>query len=294
MWRKLYSKNAIQYRITTQNAKYIHRFQSLCESYGLHPTYFVNYEMSQAEPFVEMARDGLQRGTLEIGMHMHSWNCPPYYELPSSGWDCGNPYIGEYPQKIIRKKVDYLTKQLEDVFQTEISSHRSGRWYLDRKYLKILKEYGYLADCSVTPGVDWGGNPGLTVKSKGTDYRDYPTGSYEISLFRPKRPGKSGIWEIPVSTGWGEDGTLHWLRPNGKNLREMCTLVSSKEHSGENYIEFMIHSSELMEKGSPNFITETAIENLYRDMECLFEFASKIYQGTTVKEYVKYLRRCSA
>lgn len=135
MWRKLYSRNAIKYRMTTKNAEYLHRFQSLCESYGLRPTYFVDYEMSRAEPFVEMARDGLRRGTLEVGMHMHAWSCPPYYDLKPSGWNSGNPYIGEYPMGIIRKKVDYLTKSLQDVFQTGIISHRSGRWYLDQKYL---------------------------------------------------------------------------------------------------------------------------------------------------------------
>jgi len=292
MWRKLYYKSAIKYRITTKNAKYLQRFQSLCESYGLRPTWFVNYEMSQAEPFIEMARDGLRRGTLEIGMHMHAWTCPPYYELTSSGWNSGNPYIGEYPSKIIRKKVDYLTKQLQDVFQTEVSSHRSGRWYLDRRYLRILKEYGYRADCSVTPGVDWGGNPGLTAGSKGTNYRNYPTGSYEISLLRPHRRGKSGILEIPVSTGLDDRGNMQWLRPSGKNLSEMCDLVSTKEKAGEDYIEFMIHSSELMERGSPNFLTEANIEKLYEDMERLFKFASKIYQGETVKEYAeRHLRR---
>ena len=67
----------------------------------------------------------------------------------------------------------------------------------------------------------------------------------------------------------------------------MRSVVSLKEKAGEDYIEFMIHSSELMERGSPNFLTKEAIDNLYRDMDGLFEFASKIYQGTTVKEYVE-------
>lgn len=293
MWRKLYSRNAIKYRMTTKNAEYLHRFQSLCESYELHPTYFVDYEMSQAEPFVEMARDGLRRGTLEVGMHMHAWSCPPYYDLEPSGWSCGNPYIGEYPVGVVRKKVDYLTKSLQDIFQTDIVSHRSGRWYLDRKYLWILKEFGYYADCSVTPGVDWSGNPGLTAGSKGTDYRRYSSGSYEMSLLRPHRHGKSGIWEIPVSIEPGKDGVLQWLRPNGKNSQEMRSVVSSKEQSGEDYIEFMIHSSELMEKGSPNFLTKEAIDNLYGDIKELFEFASERYRGATVKAYIdQRVKRC--
>lgn len=114
-----------------------------------------------------------------------------------------------------------------------------------------------------------------------------------MSLLRPHRHGKSGIWEIPVSIEPGKDGVLQWLRPNGKNLQEMRSVVSSKEQSGEDYIEFMIHSSELMEKGSPNFLTKEAIDNLYGDIKELFEFASKRYQGATVKEYIdQRVKRC--
>lgn len=294
MWRKLYSKNAMKYRITTKNSEYLYRFQELCESYKLRPTYLVNYEMSVAKPFVEMARSGLERGTLEIGMHMHAWNCPPYYELSPSIWG-GNPYIGEYPIHIMRKKVDYLTKQLQDVFQTDIHSHRSGRWYLDRRYLKILREYGYQADCSVTPGVDWGSNPGMTEGSKGTNYHKYPAESYEISLFKMNMRGRSGILEIPVSTYYDRKGELQWLRPTGTNLDEMRRLVLHKCKTGADYIEFMIHSSELMKKGSPNFETEEAIEKLYGDMDALFAYATKSYEGASVKDYViQYKRRQSS
>lgn len=290
MWRRLYSRNAMKYRITTTNAEYIYRFQELCESYGLRPTYFVNYEMSNAAPFVEMARDGLKRGTLEVGMHMHAWSCPPYYELIPSAWG-ENPYIGEYPVHIMRKKVDYLTKYLQDIFQSEIISHRSGRWYLDKRYLKILREYGYWADCSVTPGIDWRSNQGMTEGSKGTNYQKYPSQSYEISRLKMNMHGRSGMWEIPVSTYYDRNGKLQWLRPNGVNLNEMCRLVSHQYRRGIDYIEFMIHSSELMAKGSPNFETEEEIERLYEDIEALFAYAVRKYEGITVKDYTMRHKR---
>lgn len=287
MWRRLYSPNAMKYRITVKNAEYLNRFQHLCEVYGLRPTYFVNYEMSKARPFLEMARCGLRKGTLEIGMHMHAWNCPPYYELKPSGRDCGNPYIGEYPVRIMHRKVDYLTKHLQDVFQTRIISHRSGRWYLDQKYLKILKKYGYQADCSVTPGVDWGNNPGMTEGSKGTNYVKFPQVAYEMNLNRMHMRGRSGIVEIPVSTCRDKNGEVHWLRPTGKNLKEMCRVVELKDRCGCDYVEFMIHSSELMEKGSPNFETKEEVEKVYADIEELFRYACKKYKGNTVGDYTR-------
>ena len=49
---------------------------------------------------------------------------------------------------------------------------------------------------------------------------------------------------------------------------------------------FMIHSSELMPGGSPNFKDENSIENLYIDIESIFSYAkSKGYVGITLREY---------
>ena len=36
--------------VTTENARYMPRFQNLCEDYGYKPTYLVNYEMA-IDPF---------------------------------------------------------------------------------------------------------------------------------------------------------------------------------------------------------------------------------------------------
>ena len=49
---------------------------------------------------------------------------------------------------------------------------------------------------------------------------------------------------------------------------------------------FMIHSSELMPGGSPNFKDEKSIEDLYNETEKLFKYAkSKGYIGITLREY---------
>ena len=67
--------------VTTHNAKYIPRFQTLCEKFGLKPTYLTNWEMAACPAFVEFARDALARGACEIGMHLHAWNSPPIVPL---------------------------------------------------------------------------------------------------------------------------------------------------------------------------------------------------------------------
>ena len=56
--------------ITTRNAQYLPRFQSLCERFRFKPVYLTNYEMALSDVFVEFARDVVARGAGEIGMHL--------------------------------------------------------------------------------------------------------------------------------------------------------------------------------------------------------------------------------
>ena len=52
-----------------------------------------------------------------------------------------------------------------------------------------------------------------------------------------------------------------------------------------NYIEFMLHSSELMPGGSPTFKTKQSIEKLYDDMNILFSEISRQRKGITLSDY---------
>src|SRR6266478_50265 len=69
------------HEITTRNADYLPRFQSLCERYDFRPVYLVDYEMAISPTFVEFGRDVLVRDAGEIGMHLHAWNSPPLVPL---------------------------------------------------------------------------------------------------------------------------------------------------------------------------------------------------------------------
>ena len=288
MWRSMFSQNSVEHRISIQNGKFLPRFQRLCESYGFVPTYLVDYEMTESEPLREMARTGVPAKRLEIGMHMHAWSTPPYYVFPPERDATHfNPYIGEYPTEIIEQKVECLFARLKDAFHLErITSHRSGRWQLDARYAKILRRHGIFADCSVTPGMDWSDQIGQTKDSGGSDYRDFPKTVYEMDLDDISKSGKSGFFEVPVTVE-REDGKVSWLRPTGRNLSQMLALVERKSEEQVPYLEFMIHSAELMPFGSPTFPSEGAIEKLYQDMEQLFARLSKEYRGIGLSDYVQ-------
>lgn len=55
--------------------------------------------------------------------------------------------------------------------------------------------------------------------------------------------------------------------------------------NGNDYVEFMLHSSEFMPKGSPTFQTDESIEQLYRDLESLFSWLQSRTIGMTLSEY---------
>ena len=98
-------------RVTTRNAQFLPRFQSLCEDYGLKPTYLVNYEMVTSHTFVRFGRDVVNRGVAEIGMHLHAWDSPPPHNL--TGDDLRQqPYLIEYPTEMMRKKIMHMTDLL--------------------------------------------------------------------------------------------------------------------------------------------------------------------------------------
>jgi hypothetical protein len=290
--------------ITTQNARHLPRFQSLCERYGFKPTYLTNYEMAIDGFFAEFGRDVIKRGAAEIGMHLHAWNSPPIVPLTTDDFrHC--PYLIEYPEAIMAEKIAFMTDLLEDAFGVKMVSHRAGRWAFNAQYARLLVEHGYRVDCSVTPGFSWRKYIGAPNGAGGTDYRQYPKSHYFVDLDDISRAGNSSLLEVPMTIRssplrkhlpWIERRDIvgkvankvlpaSWLRPNRKNLRGMMRMVESARFNSSPYVEFMLHSSEFMAGGSPTFPDADSIEALFKDMESLFEFASRHFAGATLAEY---------
>ncbi|RKM59522.1 deacetylase [Butyrivibrio sp. XB500-5] len=277
--------------ITTKNASYLYRFQEQCEKYHFIPTYLTNYEMAIDPAMIELAREGLKNEKLEIGSHEHAWNSPPYYPLIKRPITRGKPFLGEYPRRVIRKKLEYLTKLLEDNFQTEVRSHRGGRWCFNSVILRELERLGYLVDCTCTPGMDWSDMPGWSIGSKGTDWSGYSLKEGFLSYTEKGKVKKSNIIEIPVTCIAKGRGKPAWFRPNGHNLQEMLGMLDYISERDYRYIEFMLHSSELMPGGSPTFERKGQIERLYEDLDCIFsEVEKKGFVGIGLTNYAKIIR----
>jgi hypothetical protein len=209
----------------------------------------------------------------------------------------------------MRAKVELMTRLLEDTFGTRMLSHRGGRWAFNETYAQILIDNGYEVDCSVTPNVSWKDTPGDPEGAGGPDFSRFPDHAYFIDPSDISRPGDSTLLELPMSIMrctfepanrmrgiFGEFKPVRkvlnalfppliWLRPGKSSLKEMLGLVKRAAREGRDYVEFMLHSSEFMPGGSPTFTTTGHIEDLYRDMDRLFDAASRHFKGYTLAEY---------
>lgn len=296
--------------VETRNARFLPRFQRLCETHGLRPTYLTNWEMAHAAEFVEFGRDILTRGAGEIGMHLHAWNSPPIVPLTADD-DRFAPYLIEYPEPQMREKIKTLTAKLENAFGERMVSHRAGRWSFNEIYARILVEQGYLIDCSVTPHVSWQYCKGDPSQSGGSDYTEFPDSAYFLDPENIRRPGASPLLELPMTLlrtrrhPWPIEslrkgvrshfyGTVlmrklfpyyAWLMPNGRNRQSMLRIIATAVRENRPYIELAIHSSELMPGGSPTFATQESIERLYEDLIAVFDAATAHFSGCTLKEY---------
>lgn len=275
-------------QITTHNTKYIPRFQELCEKYGFKPVYLTNYEMLCDDAYVHYVKHKEHEGLCEVGLHLHAWNNPPLYDLDAK-YD-GNPYLIEYPDDVMRAKFDVLYKLFCEKIGHKPYSHRAGRWAMDERYFKLLEEYSIKVDCSVTPHIDWSRSMGET--RGGSDFRQYPTNSHWIG----------NVLEVPLTvlhtrtvftSSWKHNirtllqGRNIQLRLATHSLKEIQNLVTRCAQDPLcDYVEFMLHSSELMPNGSPYFKNEADIDAMFQNMEDLYSFVARLgYGGGTLNEY---------
>lgn len=300
--------------IATDNARYLPRFQRLCDRFGFKPVYLTNHEMATCDAFVEFGREVLTRGTGEIGMHLHAWNSPPLVPLTADDFRF-QPYLIEYPEPVMREKIRTLTGLLEERFGEKMVSHRAGRWAFDGRYAALLIEHGYRVDCSVTPGTSWRTVPGDPAGSGGSDYTGFPADPYFVDPEDISRPAPAGrLLEVPmtVRASWLYCAApwlyriplvrryanrlslgLGWLcpvqptisAPVDRHLAAMLDVARAERHAGADYVEFMLHSSELMPGGSPKFRRTEDIELLYEQLEVLFGELAAWCRGMTLREF---------
>ncbi|RLA73967.1 MAG: hypothetical protein DRG78_21775 [Epsilonproteobacteria bacterium] len=284
--------------ITSINTEKLYRFQELCEKYNVKPIYLTNYEAAintGYQKFIEK-----HKKNLEVGLHLHAWNSPPSYDLTDDD-NQNHPYLHEYPNEMIEKKISYMVKYLKETFKCDIISHRGGRYSISEKMIEILSDNGIKIDCSVVPGFDWSSHAGVPNGNGGPNFKASKSNIHTIY---------DKMIEIPVSTyrinkyfdllkqtniirrGFGKlfNYKNSTLRSKVDNYQEMQKVVKWNLANNATHLEYIIHSSELV-SGQSSLINSQEEEDLfYNNLEQLFILLNESgVRSLTFKEYLNYI-----
>jgi hypothetical protein len=156
--------------------------QRIFERYGVRPTYAVDYAVAANKEGYEPLLDLCRSGACEIGAQLHAWITPPFEEDISEQ----NSFANNLPAELERRKIETLTRAIEDHFGCSPKLYRAGRYGAGNATVPILEEFGYEIDCSVLPG--------RSSVILAPDYTGAPTAPYWLA------PSRS-VLEIPVTIG---------------------------------------------------------------------------------------------
>lgn len=282
--------------VSLNNLSALPRFQTLCDKYGIIPTYLITYEVATHEETLKNMKNWQDSGRAEIGAHLHPWTTPPF-----SLKDKELRFPHSLPDKELTDKFNNLHESITKAVGQNPTSYRAGRWGFDDRQAELLKKHGYVADCSVTPKIDW-------RSMGGPDFRNAPV--YPSHF-------KNGLLEVPMTilfTGFikGErnlfskffsrmpDSFLKkvfnklffrqkWFRvfPNSKK-EDWQKLYRTAKVLKLPVMLFMFHSNDLG-AGTGQFTkTEADVEHIFRQFEELFSFIKEIKaESVTLSDFSK-------
>jgi hypothetical protein len=303
--------------LSTENLRYIPRFQKLCDCYQIKPTYLVTSEVCKDKFAINIFKNILEKRTAEIGAHLHSWTTPPFEDKDGLRFnDSYHAFASELAESLLDQKILNLTQEIETAFSVHPTSFRSGRFGFNDTCAKLLIKNNYLVDSSITPYVNWSMKRTILSDNGGPNFSRFSNNHHFIYTEEGR------ILEIPVTilpTKWPltvneslssmyfswKESLLKkivrklfigrqplWLRPyTWTNLKLLEKIVDRSNDLSLKFITMMFHSSELMPGCSPYRKNELEVENLYLLLNSFFEFLSECgIDSITLSDSIKHLR----
>ena len=289
-------------RLEVRNANCLPRLQSLCDRYGVRPTYLVTHEMAVKSEAAEVLRGLLKTGRCEIGSHLHPWSSPPYRED-----DLVGRYPSQLPPELLRRQLYDLTTVVDQQFGVRPISYRAGRYGLNGRHLVELERLRYVADTSVDPLFN-------EVHLGGPTFAGASVAPYHPDRADVTRAGQSNVLEVPISSATvpGLPKPLEqlyarlppkrfrpilkrlglrpvWLRPSYTPVPAAIRLADMLVARHVPTLNMSFHSSELLAGGSPYHPTAQAVDRFFESLERLFEhFVGRLRAiPRTLREYAE-------
>jgi len=231
----------------------IGRLQSVCEAWGLRPTYVVDYPIATEAPGIEALAPLLRDGRALIGAHLHPWVSPPHEEAVNAR----NSYPGNLPPALERAKLGILRDAIATAFGEAPRIYKAGRYGVGPNSFAILEELGFEIDLSPAPPFDYraAGGPdfsrrGLAPEWVGPARRVLSIPGTGALIGRAPSPGLYALATRPPAMALRLPGILArlglverlGLSPEGHGAEDMLRLVRWLIARGQRLFVLSLHS----------------------------------------------------
>ena len=238
----------------------------LFSNHGVKPTYLISPEVLNHPQSVEIFN---KLKDCELGAHLHSEYIGPDLEYENPAGTRSKEFPNNLPYESERLKIRAITKLFTHCFGYSPKSYRAAKFGADEDTFKMLIEFGYNIDTSVTPKINW-------HEKGGPDFAGFPDQPYWIEQGR--------LLEIPVTIAGKRMPFLpsrwfcyRWLRPSMMSCYEMKRLIdrfTTKNPNGV-VLNMMFHSMEIIPNASPYVRTEKGQRNFLKKLKTVFEYLKK-------------------
>lgn len=185
--------------LTVDNIANLPKLQDLCERHGVGTTYFTNHAVLINSRSRDLLMAIAERKKVEIGMHIHPWNTPPFdANVPVQARDT---FVHNLPADIVIPKLETVYHKFAEN-GLKPTSFRGGRYSCGPVVQDYLRDKGFIADSSILPFMTW--------KDEGApDHRDR---DLEPVRLAPRHQGEHAFWEIPLTIGFTRGPFRFWQR----------------------------------------------------------------------------------
>lgn len=135
-------------RHVVRGADALEQFHDDCRSVGISPVYVLTYPILMDLNYRHFLKRVLDSQEAELGIHLHSWTAPPYWEQANAF----TSYQCNLPEHIERRKLETLCRVFEEAFGQPVRIHRAGRWGGGERTTALLAELGIAVDLSPSAG----------------------------------------------------------------------------------------------------------------------------------------------
>ncbi len=290
---------------TVHNIEHLPNLQAILETYGVRPTYLVDFPVASQRLSVEILTRIVQEGQCELGAHCHPWNTPPFEEEygKRKSMLCNLSFREQL------RKLTCLHQTIVNNFGTTPTSFRAGRWGYSQEVAKCLDILGYTVDSSITPLVDWRSN-------FGPDFSHVGPQPYYFTPDRFLEHGSTGrMLEVPATIGYTQkinspflshatdflnspiSARLRlidkvWLSPEVSSANRMIALIQSLLRQGQAVINLFFHSTTLQPGLTPYVGTESDKQRFLIRLHAILAFAREQgFEPITLAEAVGMIPR---